>query len=87
MSCFTSEDLRGLGDLGDLAHPERLQHIIVGSQEGVRGAIKTLHLLGYAERIEWSRLFTIPATGLVITPQPGEVFSYLLRYRRLSQEL
>jgi len=89
MSCFTSEDLRGLQDLGDLSptpNPgrERLQHLIIGSEQGVQGAINHLHLLSYAERIEWSRLFTIPASGLVILPQPGEVFSYLLRYRQVN---
>jgi hypothetical protein len=60
---------------------ERLQHIIIGSEAGVQGAINYLHLLRYAERLEWSRLFTIPASGLVIRPQPGEVFSYLLRHQ------
>jgi hypothetical protein len=84
-----AEDLTPLSLTPPTPNPdrERLQHIIIGSQEGVRGAINHLHLLNYAEHIEWSRLFTIPTTGLLITPQPGEVFSYLLRYRRLSQEL
>jgi|GEM_PF-736530 len=63
---------------------ERLQHILIGSQDGVQGAINHLHLLSYAERFEWSRLFTIPESGLLILPQPGEVFSYLLRYRQVE---
>ncbi len=88
MSCFTRQDLRVLEELGGLtpANPdrERLQHVIIGSEEGVRGAINALHLLRYAEPFEWSRLFAVPETGLVILPQPGEVFSYLLRYRQVG---
>ena len=63
---------------------ERLRHLVIGSPEGVQGAINHLHLLNYAERLEWSRLFTIPESGILITPEQGEVFSYLLRYRQLS---
>ncbi|MBD2108704.1 hypothetical protein [Nodosilinea sp. FACHB-13] len=63
---------------------ERLRHLVIGSSDGVQGAINHLHLLNYAERLEWSRLFTIPASGILITPEQGEVFSYLLRYRQLS---
>jgi len=64
---------------GFLKNPE-----ISPSEAGVQGAINYLHLLRYAERFEWSRLFTIPASGLLILPQPGEVFSYLLRYRQID---
>jgi hypothetical protein len=63
---------------------ERLRHLVIGSPEGVRGAINHLHLLRYAEQREWSRLVTIPESGILITPEQGEVFSYLLRYRQLS---
>ena len=82
------QDLRGLEDLEGLTPPnpgrERLQHLIIGSEEGVRGAINSLHLLRYAEQFEWSRLFAVPETGLVILPQPGEVFSYLRRWRQVN---
>jgi hypothetical protein len=88
-------DLQLLGEAGNLAplsltpptpNPgrERLQHLLIGSEDGVQGVINHLHLLRYAERFEWSRLFTIPESGLVILPQPGEVFSYLLRYRQVE---
>lgn len=63
---------------------ERLRHLVIGSPDGVRGAINHLHLLQYAEQREWSRLVTIPQEGILITPEQGEVFSYLLRYRRLD---
>lgn len=50
----------------------------------MQGAINHLHLLNYAERLEWSRLFTILDSGILITPEQGEVFSYLLRHRQLG---
>ncbi|MGF1569870.1 MAG: hypothetical protein ACFCVD_17670 [Nodosilinea sp.] len=64
---------------------ERLRHLVIGSPSGVRGAINHLHLLHYAERLEWSQLITIPDAGIVITPQQGEVLSYLLRHRALAE--
>jgi hypothetical protein len=63
---------------------ERLRHRVIGSSEGVQGTINYLHLLQYAERLEWSRQFTIPESGILITPEQGEVFSLLLRDRQLS---
>ncbi|HEY9877123.1 MAG TPA: hypothetical protein V6D29_01645 [Leptolyngbyaceae cyanobacterium] len=63
---------------------EPLRHLIMGSPEGVRGAINHLHMLKYAEQLQWSKLFTIPASGILITPEQGEVFSYLVRYRQLD---
>ena len=95
MVCFTRQDPRVLQELGDLnplylANPrpqpgrEQLRHLVIGSPEGVRGAINHLHLLRYAEQREWSRLVTIPESGILITPEQGEVFTYLLRYRHLS---
>ncbi|MFE4106225.1 hypothetical protein [Almyronema epifaneia] len=63
---------------------ERLRHLIVGSNEGVRSAIHTLHQLRYAEQAQWSPILTIPTSGILLTPEQGEVFSYLLRYRQLS---
>ncbi|MBD1873804.1 hypothetical protein H6F75_09940 [Nodosilinea sp. FACHB-131] len=63
---------------------ERLRHLVIGSPEGVRSTIHTLHVLTYAEQATWSQLLTIPASGILITPDQGEVFSYLLRYRQLG---
>jgi hypothetical protein len=63
---------------------ERLRHLIMGSPEGVRSTIHTLHVLQYAEQCTWSRLLKIPESGILITPEQGEVFSYLLRDRPLS---
>lgn len=63
---------------------ERLRHLVIGSSEGVRSAIHRLHVLDYAEQALWSPLVTIPESGIVITPEQGEVFSLL---RRDSPEL
>ncbi|MGG6238872.1 hypothetical protein ACQ4N7_09540 [Nodosilinea sp. AN01ver1] len=63
---------------------ERLRHLVIGSPDGVRGAINHLHLLRYAEQREWSQLVTISESGILITPEQGEVFSYLLRWRQLD---
>ena len=63
---------------------ERLRHLIVGSPEGVQSAIKSLHVLNYAEQHCWSQLITVPASGIVMTPEQGEVFSYLVRDRQLG---
>ncbi|MBE9110362.1 hypothetical protein IQ273_13155 [Nodosilinea sp. LEGE 07298] len=92
MLCFTRQDLRVLQELGGLnplrlantkpqPDRERLCHLVIGSPQGVRGAINHLHLLRYAEQREWSQLITIPSSGILITPEQGEVFSLLRRDR------
>ncbi|MGB3312010.1 MAG: hypothetical protein WA939_03845 [Nodosilinea sp.] len=95
MLCFTHQDPRVLQELGGLdslrpANPEaqpgreRLRHLVIGSPEGVRSTINLLHVLTYAEQREWSRLVTIPPSGILITPEQGEVFSLLRRDRQLD---
>ncbi|MFE4107807.1 hypothetical protein [Almyronema epifaneia] len=63
---------------------ERLRHLVMGSNDGVRSTLHTLHRLNYADQGQWSELITIPPSGILITPAQGEVLSYLLRYRSLS---
>ena len=93
MLCFTRQDPWVLEEPRDLsplqlatpkAQPgrERLRHLVIGSPEGVRATINLLHVLTYAEQATWSQLVTIPESGILITPEQGEVFSYLLRYRQ-----
>ncbi|MBD0268632.1 MAG: hypothetical protein ICV77_10105 [Cyanobacteria bacterium Co-bin8] len=60
---------------------KRLRLYLVGSEADTRSAIDSLHVLGYAERIEWSRAIAIPENGLLIYPDPGDVLHYLQRYR------
>ena len=90
MLCFTRPDpwvLQEPRDLNSLylASPspqpgrERLRHLVIGSPEGVRSVIHTLHKLQYAEQATWSRVITIPESGILITPEQGEVFSLLRR--------
>ncbi|NEQ31881.1 MAG: hypothetical protein F6K04_12900 [Leptolyngbya sp. SIO4C5] len=84
-------DLTNLGDTEPVrlhiprAQPERerLRHLIMGSQDGVRSTIHALHKLNYADQGLWSDLITIPPAGILLTPEQGEVLSYLVRYRSL----
>ncbi|NEQ29932.1 MAG: hypothetical protein F6K04_02835 [Leptolyngbya sp. SIO4C5] len=41
------------------------------------------HLYDYADQGLWSDLITIPPAGILLTPEQGEVLSYLVRYRSL----
>ena len=63
---------------------ERLRHLLIGSPDGVRSTIHSLHILNYADQANWSRMISIPGSGILITPEHGEVMSYLLRYRQLD---
>ena len=54
---------------------------MIGSPEGVRATINLLHGLTYAEQATWSQLIEIPPSGILITPEQGEVFSLLRRDR------
>ena len=95
MVCFTQPESRlfekaGILNLLHLATPspqpgrERLRHLVIGSPDGVQSTLHQLHVLNYADQATWSQLITIPDSGIVITPEQGEVFSYLLRYRQLA---
>ncbi|WP_236146367.1 hypothetical protein [Leptolyngbya iicbica] len=55
-----------------------------GSPEGVRSVIHRLHKLQYAEQATWSQAIAIPESGILITPEQGEVFSLLRRDRFLD---
>jgi hypothetical protein len=58
----------------------RLRLYLVGSEGDTRGAIASLHHLGYAEQFEWSPVIEIPEGGLLVRPDPGDVLRYLQRY-------
>ena len=62
----------------------RLRLYLVGSPADTQSAIDSLHVLGYAERFEWSRVIDIPEDGLVIQRDPDDVLRYLQRYRQLN---
>lgn len=63
---------------------ERLLHLVIGSPEGVRSVIHALHKLQYAEQATWSQVITIPESGILITPEQGEVFSLLRRDLKMN---
>lgn len=50
---------------------EQIKHTLIGSQRAVKGTIKVLHQLGYANITDWSPL--LPSSN------PGEVISVLIR--------
>ena len=50
----------------------------------VRSAINTLQVLNYADQSTWSKLIAIPESGILLTPEQGEVLSYLIRDRPLD---
>ena len=63
---------------------EPLRHILLGSEEGVKTAVQRMQVLGYAEQFMWSREIEVPETGMVITPNQGEVLRYLVRWRAIA---
>ncbi|HEY9881172.1 MAG TPA: hypothetical protein V6D29_22130 [Leptolyngbyaceae cyanobacterium] len=66
----------------ELLRRRRLRLYLVGSEADTQGAIDSLHLLGYAERFEWSRVISIPENGLLVRPDPGDVLRYLQRHHK-----
>lgn len=60
------------GAVKPLPERESLRILVIGSRQGVTGAIQTLYRLRFAEVREWSPL--MPG------PTPGEVMSILTRY-------
>jgi hypothetical protein len=63
----------------------RLRLYLVGSEADVQSTIDTLHVLGYAERFEWSQAILIPENGVLIRPDSNDVLRYLQRYRNPSR--
>jgi len=54
---------------------EQIKHLLIGSKKAVRATISALHVKGYAEVREWSKLQSAGVLG-----EPGEVVSVLIRY-------
>ncbi|MER3432998.1 MAG: hypothetical protein C4288_06095 [Leptolyngbya sp. ERB_1_1] len=53
---------------------EKLQHVLIGSPEGIHEVTHTLHVLRYADVSLWSPIVPMPGTSLSM--------SVLTRYRR-----
>ena len=63
---------------------EPLRHIVLGSLAGVDEAVKRMQVLNYAEHFLWSREIEVPETGILITPNQGEVLRCLVRWRAIA---
>ncbi|TVP62563.1 MAG: hypothetical protein EA342_19095 [Leptolyngbya sp. LCM1.Bin17] len=57
---------------GHSAHPEKVRHLLFGSEAALQQVIQTLHVLGYAEVNHWTK--PLP------TGRPGEVMRILTRH-------
>ncbi|MGB6013106.1 MAG: hypothetical protein WBG32_00100 [Nodosilinea sp.] len=53
----------------------------MGAPEDAQQAIDRLHLLGYLDRISWSHAIAIPASGLIVRSDAGDVLRYSQRDR------
>jgi hypothetical protein len=59
---------------GSTTEGEKVRLLVIGSPEGIKDVMQSLHRLGYAEVGAWSRIVPIPE-------EPAFV-SILTRYRR-----
>ncbi|MGB3199256.1 MAG: hypothetical protein WBA99_00040 [Nodosilinea sp.] len=60
----------------------RLRLYLVGSESDTQHTIDHLHLCNAIERIEWNpSAIALPATGVMIRPDPDDVLRYLQRDR------
>ena len=64
-----------------ILQPERsrVRHVLYGSSKAVRHTISELHQKGYVEQFRWDPVLPIPANGILITPDHGKVYAFLMR--------
>ena len=58
---------------------DTIRHILLGRPGAVRQTIHLLHSLRYLETSRWSPLIDVPDGRLILTPDPGEVISLVVR--------
>lgn len=58
---------------------ETIRHILLGSPGGIRQTIHLLHNLKYVEQSQWSPLISTPDNQLILTPDPDDVISILVK--------
>ena len=56
-----------------------IRHILLGHPDYIRQTIHLLHNLRYVETSQWSPLIEVPNNRLILSPQPDEVLSMLVR--------
>ena len=64
-----------------ILQPERgrVRHLLYGDLRAVRHTIKELHKRGYVEQFRWDPVLPIPENGILITPDYGDVYAFLMR--------
>lgn len=62
----------------------RLRLYLVGSPADTQHTIDYLHVRGCIERIEWSHEIEVPASGIIVRRDPGDVLRYLQRNRQFD---
>lgn len=69
-----------------IAQRQPIKHLLIGAPPIVRLTIHELHVRGYAEATAWSSFLPLPledeGRSLIITPNPGDVMSTLIKYVR-----
>lgn len=63
---------------------EPIKHLLIGSPPAIRTTIHRLHQLRYADAGLWSTLLTVPERSIIITPNPGDAMSILVRYLQIE---
>ena len=63
-----------------------IHHILIGSPQGVLQAINRLHLGHRIERHRWTPLIAVRDQGIHITPNQGQVISYLIQQRPIMPQ-
>ena len=58
---------------------ETIRHILLGSPGGIRQTVHLLHNLRYVEIGQWSPPIAVPDGRLILSPNPGEVISLVMK--------
>ena len=64
--------------------PEIVRHLIYGSPRAIQHTLNQLRALGYAEHFLWNPIAPIPETGIHITQEQAEAYTFLTRELRLG---
>ncbi|WP_346291009.1 hypothetical protein [Sphaerothrix gracilis] len=66
------------------AKPRPIRHILIGPPPLVKRTIHQLHQARYAETFRWTHPIDIPDNRAILTTEPDEVMSLLVKLVRLE---